>query len=380
MVKTCWKSYISRERTLLDGDTSPQNRDSAGQIDGLLWYKDLGHLVHGEFSMAAVEANRVTEDQSQLESGPLSSIRSGPSGTFIGIYDGHGGPEASQFISDNLFNNLKKFASEHKEISENVIKKAYSKTEEDFFTLVKDKWLSLPAIASTGSCCLVGIIYNGLLYVANVGDSRMVLGRVQRPTQEAIAIQLSTEHSLSIESVREELRSLHPNDPQIVVYKHKVWRVKGIIQISRSIGDAYLKRPEFNKEPLYTRFRLTEPFEKPILGSEPSIVMHKLHPEDQFLIFASDGLWEYLSNQDAVNIVQNFARNGIAKKLIKAALQEAARKREMRYSDLRRIDKGVEDLLIPSLIPIFHLSYTKKDTLFICSGHLYNNNNSPQSV
>jgi pyruvate dehydrogenase phosphatase len=32
---------------------------------------------------------------------------------------------------------------------------------------------------------------------------------------------------------------------------------------------------------------------------------------------------------------------GSAKRLVKAALQEAARKREMRYSDLRKIDKKI---------------------------------------
>lgn len=32
---------------------------------------------------------------------------------------------------------------------------------------------------------------------------------------------------------------------------------------------------------------------------------------------------------------------GSAKRLVKAALQEAARKREMRYADLRKIDKKV---------------------------------------
>lgn len=32
---------------------------------------------------------------------------------------------------------------------------------------------------------------------------------------------------------------------------------------------------------------------------------------------------------------------GIAKKLVKAALREAAKKREMRYSDLKKIDRGV---------------------------------------
>jgi pyruvate dehydrogenase phosphatase len=36
-----------------------------------------------------------------------------------------------------------------------------------------------------------------------------------------------------------------------------------------------------------------------------------------------------------------FLTQGSARRLIKAALQEAARKREMRYSDLTKIDKKV---------------------------------------
>lgn len=81
------------------------------------------------------------------------------------------------------------------------------------------------------------------------------------------------------------------------------------LQVSRSIGDAYLKRAEFNREPLLAKFRLREPFHKPILKAEPSIFVQKLYPEDQFLIFASDGLWEHLSNQEAVDIVNNCPRN-----------------------------------------------------------------------
>lgn len=87
-------------------------------------------------------------------------------------------------------------------------------------------------MASVGSCCLVGLICNGLLYIANVGDSRVVLGRADSDTKNVSAIQVSMEHNANIESVRDELRSLHPRDPQIVQLKHKVWRVKGIIQVS----------------------------------------------------------------------------------------------------------------------------------------------------
>uniref|UniRef100_A0A5B6ZDU7 protein-serine/threonine phosphatase n=1 Tax=Davidia involucrata TaxID=16924 RepID=A0A5B6ZDU7_DAVIN len=337
MVKPCWKPSVEGDRSRRGGGADL----SGGRVDGLLWYKDLGPHVNGEFSIAVIQANGLLEDQSQLESGPLSSLHSGPCGTFIGVYDGHGGPETARFVNDNLFLHLKKFASEQQEISANVIKKAFLATEEEFLSLVKQQWVINPQIASVGSCCLVGIICNGLLYVANVGDSRVVLGRAERSVRGVAAIQLSTEHNASIESVRDELRSLHPHDPQIVVFKHKVWRLKGLIQVSRSIGDAYLKNAEFNREPLLARFRLREPFPKPILSPEPSIFIHKLNPKDQFLIFASDGLWEHLSNQEAVDLVNEYPRNGIAKRLVKAALRVAAKKREMRYSDLKKINRGV---------------------------------------
>ncbi|KAK3014988.1 hypothetical protein RJ639_007241 [Escallonia herrerae] len=365
--------------------------DTAGRQDGLLWYKDIGQHLNGEFSMAVVQANNLLEDQSQIESGSLSLLDSGPYGTFLGVYDGHGGPETSRYINDHLFQHLKSkkldpiiigklgllsaigklvavlftissfiivglrslvlilwwllfvsgFTSEQQSMSVDVIQKAFQATEDGFLSVVTKQWPMKPQIAAVGSCCLVGVICGRTLYVANLGDSRAVLGRLVRATGEVLAIQLSAEHNASIESVRQELHSLHPDDSHIVVLKHNVWRVKGLIQISRSIGDVYLKKAEFNREPLYAKFRLREPFRRPILSSEPSISVHELQPHDQFLILASDGLWEHLSNQDAVKIVQNRPHSGSARRLVKAALQEAAKKREMRYSDLKKIDRGV---------------------------------------
>ncbi|KAJ1436324.1 hypothetical protein SESBI_04356 [Sesbania bispinosa] len=291
--------------------------------------------------MAVVQANNLLEDQSQIESGSLCSNESGPHGTFVGVYDGHGGPETSRFINKHLFQHLKRFTSEQQSMSVDVIRKAFQATEEGFMSVVSSQWSITPQIAAVGSCCLVGVICNGTLFIANLGDSRAVLGRAVKATGEVLAMQLSAEHNASIESVRQELQSLHPDDSNIVVLKHNVWRVKGLIQISRSIGDVYLKKAEFNREPLYAKFRLREPIKRPILSSEPSISVHQLQPHDQFIIFASDGLWEHLSNQEAVDIVQNNPRSGSARRLVKAALQEAAKKREMRYSDLKKIDRGV---------------------------------------
>ncbi|CAI9282384.1 unnamed protein product [Lactuca saligna] len=315
--------------------------DTAGRQEGLLWFKDTGHHLNGDYSMAVVQANMLLEDQSQIESGPLSFHDSGPYGTFVGVYDGHGGPETSRYVNDNLFHNLKRITSEHNSISVDVIRKAFQSTEEGFLSIVAKQWAVKPQLASVGTCCLIGVICNGTLFIANVGDSRAVLGRTVKATGEVIAIQLSVEHNASIESIRQELHTLHPDDPQIVVLKHNVWRVKGLIQISRSIGDVYLKKAEFNREPLYAKFRLRDPIKKPILSSDPSISVHEIQPFDQFLIFASDGLWEQLTNQEAVDIVQKHPHNGSAKRLLKAALHEAAKKREMRYSDLKKIDRGV---------------------------------------
>ncbi|KAJ8451738.1 hypothetical protein Cgig2_007221 [Carnegiea gigantea] len=347
-LKACWRPSSNRY--------AQSGSDAAGRQDGLLWYKDTGQHIGGEFSMAVVQANNLLEDQSQIESGCLSLLDTGPYGTFVGIYDGHGGPETSRYITDHLFHHLKRFAAEQQSMSVDVIKKAFQATEEGFFSLVAKQWPMKPQIAAVGSCCLVGVVCNGILYIANLGDSRAVLGRAVKATGEVLAIQLSAEHNVSIESVRQEMHSMHPEDKDIVVLKHNVWRVKGLIQlwgskdgitvsdvsdVSRSIGDVYLKKTEYNREPLYSKFRLREPFKKPILSSEPAISVHELQPHDQFVIFASDGLWEHLSNQEAVDIVQSNPRNGSARRLIKAALQEAAKKREMRYSDLKKIDRGV---------------------------------------
>ncbi|KAI3980571.1 hypothetical protein MKX01_025136 [Papaver californicum] len=315
--------------------------DTVGRQDGLLWYKDSGQHMNGDFSMAVVQANNLLEDQSQLESGPLSSLESGPYGTFVGVYDGHGGPETARFVNNHLFQHLKRFTTEQKSMSVDVIRKAYQATEEGFLSVVTKQWPIKPQIAAVGSCCLSGVICGGTLYIANIGDSRAVLGRVVKATGEVLAVQLSAEHNASIESVRQELRAAHPDDPHIVVLKHNVWRVKGLIQISRSIGDVYLKRAEFNREPLFVKYRLREPFKRPILSADPAISMHQLQPHDQFLIFASDGLWEHLTNQEAVDLVAKYPHSGIAQRLVKTALQEAAKKREMRYSDLKKIDRGV---------------------------------------
>lgn len=129
---------------------------------------------------------------------------------------------------------VSEFASEQGGLSEDVIKKAFNATEEDFLRLVKRALPAKPQIASVGSCCLVGAISNTKLYVANLGDSRAVLGRSGSGSKitPVVAERLSTDHNVGVDEVRKEVIALHPDDAHIVVYTRGVWRIKGIIQVN----------------------------------------------------------------------------------------------------------------------------------------------------
>ncbi|KAL5983231.1 hypothetical protein ACLOJK_017315 [Asimina triloba] len=299
--------------------------------DALLWSRDLERHSLGEFSFAIVQANASIEDHGQVETCPDA--------TFVGVYDGHGGPDASQFTSDHLFKHLVRLARENETISEDVIRNAFVATEDAFIDHVRKTRECKPLIAAIGSCCLVGFIWGQTLFIANAGDSRAIIGCVST-SNDIIAEQLSRDDNASLEEVRQELKSLHPDDSQIVVLKQGVWRVKGIIQVSRSIGDAYLKMSEFALDPSFKRFWLSEPLRRPVLTAEPIIRKRVICAQNKFLIFASDGLWEHLTNQEAAEIVHNYPREGIAKRLVVMAQQVAAKKREVRYADLTQVDRG----------------------------------------
>lgn len=79
-------------------------RLGGGGGDGLLWHTDLKPHASGDYSIAVVQANSSLEDQSQ--------VFTSPSATYVGVYDGHGGPEASRFVNKRLFPYLhSKFSS-----------------------------------------------------------------------------------------------------------------------------------------------------------------------------------------------------------------------------------------------------------------------------
>ena len=78
------------------------------------------------------------------------------------------------------------------------------------------------------------------------------------------------------------------------------------IQVSRSIGDVYLKRPYSDIDSLLGSNVCCE---KGVLSAKPSVHERLLSSADRFLIFASDGLWDVMTDQEAVDIVQKGPSN-----------------------------------------------------------------------
>lgn len=122
------------------------------------------------------------------------------------------------------------YLKENGTMSEANLKNAFAATEDGFLSLVKMASREEPLVAAIGSCCLVGVIWNDKLYMANLGDSRAVKGYFGE-SNEIIAQQLTEDHNVSRTEVREELKSMHLDDSRIVYQRRGVWRIKGMIQV-----------------------------------------------------------------------------------------------------------------------------------------------------
>lgn len=134
---------------------------------------------------------------------------------------------------------------------------------------------------------------------------------------QTVATPLSSEHNARHHAEQSRLCDAHPNETVQGLVRCKSAAscyVKGHLQPSRSLGDAYLKYHEFrpgegantallpytNKDPARTR-RVRAPFSPPYVLTDPEIQHTTLHSQqDDFLILASDGLWDEMTPEEAV--------------------------------------------------------------------------------
>ncbi|KAJ3683907.1 hypothetical protein LUZ60_014134 [Juncus effusus] len=153
------------------------------------------------------------------------------------------------------------------------------------------------------------------------------------------AVQMSTDHSTSIDEEVVRIRGEHPDDPQAVLNG----RVKGQLKVTRAFGAAFLKKPKCN-EAVLEMFRIEYIGTAPYLSCVPSVLHHRLTSADKFLVLSSDGLYQYFTNEEVVSHVawfmENIPEGDPAQYLVAELLFRAAKKNGMDFHELLDIPHG----------------------------------------
>ena len=246
------------------------------------------------------------------------------------IFDGHAGPRTSELLRSHLpgavgealgaANCLERpYTPNDTHITE-TIKKTFTTLDDQMISQAKEliesdvvdraNAIAAAAIVHSGSCALLALYdpKRRILRVANTGDSRAVLGRWDKDANKYIA------HAMSIDQTgfnQDEVTRLARDHPGEKVVDSKTGRVHGIA-VSRAFGDARWKWPQEVSRRAHEMFWGPTPRSDsmiqtpPYLTAIPEIIETRVntgaHPD--FLVMASDGLWDCMSNEDAVSCVQ----------------------------------------------------------------------------
>lgn len=194
------------------------------------------------------------------------SIKIEATHSFFGLFDGHGGRLVADYVAENLYKNIID-NSNFKTDKLKTIFESYIKTDADLNNYLNEK-----IVSRQGCTAVSAFIENNKIYIANTGDSRAVL------CCNSKAIALSQDHKPDRADEKERIEKLGGQ----IIFKG-CWRVEGNLALSRAIGDKRLH---------------------PFVIPDPEIKIRDIQNDDEFVIIACDGVWDVLSNQDAVDVVK----------------------------------------------------------------------------
>eukprot|EP00919_Chromeraceae_sp_WS-2016_P074010 GHVR01175055.1.p1 GENE.GHVR01175055.1~~GHVR01175055.1.p1 ORF type:complete len:254 (-),score=55.72 GHVR01175055.1:341-1102(-) len=218
--------------------------------------------------------------------------------------DGHGyyGGEVSGFIKKTLPVNLFKELKSMDDI-QGAMKKAFARTGRDLDNSEIDT-------AFSGTTCVSVMFKNKTIICANVGDSRAVMARCR--SGKWYAIPLSDDHK---PDRPDEMKRIIANNGRVESFRGdngeaigpaRVWlkhtEAPGLA-MSRSFGDSIASSVGVTYEPEFKSAEMTN--------------------DDKFVVIASDGLWEFLSNEDVVKIVRRHWQDRSAEAACDELVQQA---------------------------------------------------------
>ncbi|XP_054396688.1 probable protein phosphatase 1N isoform X2 [Pongo abelii] len=213
-----------------------------------------------------------------------------PGWALFAVLDGHGGARAARFgarhLPSHVLEELGPEPSEPEGVRE-ALRRAFLSTDERLRSL----W---PRVETGGSTAVTLLVSPRFLYLAHCGDSRAVLSR-------AGAVAFSTEDHRPLRP--RERERIHAAGGTI-----RRRRVEGSLAVSRALGDfAYKEAPG-------------RPPELQLVSAEPEVAALARQAEDEFMLLASDGVWDTVSGAALAGLVASRLRLGLAPELLCAQL------------------------------------------------------------
>jgi len=249
--------------------------------------------------------NKVNQDRAIIVPNVPNSDPNGSGYSLFGVFDGHG--MLGHDVSSYLLRKMPEWFSKNKGWSKNP----KGALERCFFWLTKQLAKSDVNCTFSGTTAVVCLFNADNIYTANVGDSRAVLAREEQGKLKAIGLSFDQKPDNPKEKERIEKKNgrVEPCKGPMgeFIGPHRVWLknqdMPGLA-MSRSFGDDVASSVG--------------------VISEPEVIVKARSKNDKFMVVASDGVWEFLSNQDVVDIVTKHP--GDIKKATRAVCKESVRK------------------------------------------------------
>mmetsp|Transcript_10212 Transcript_10212/g.26756 ORF Transcript_10212/g.26756 Transcript_10212/m.26756 type:complete len:435 (-) Transcript_10212:491-1795(-) len=212
-------------------------------------------------------------------------LLTGQSGAIVGIYDGHGGAGASQFVSEQMSLSVRNLQEDNpKWEMKQVLASSFNVIDDSYLKIARD------SMKRDGTTAIVAVLNNDLLTIANAGDCRAVLSRGDE------VLRLSDDHKPNREDEKNRIEGAGGK-----VVHFGCWRVISgtspvMLAVSRALGDPDLKKLAGHAGR-----------EADVVSSEPEVEEVTITPgRDAFLVLASDGLWDVFKDEEVVEIVKDY--------------------------------------------------------------------------
>ena len=236
---------------------------------------------------------------------------------FFGVFDGHGksGHHCSRFVRDELPKNLfEKLESLGKDNSVKGTEKAILQAHK----VTSERLLKSPTIESklSGTTSITVLFRDRKMYVSNVGDSRAIIVSTDNEGKMKVSA-LSSDHTPYRKDERFRVmkygaRILSLGQLQSGATSKTSFASLGGLNLGEDIDEGGDPPRVWAKEGEYPGTAFTRSFgdqmaEELGVTAEPEVLVKEITSNDQYVIIASDGVFEFLTNQMVADIISTTA-------------------------------------------------------------------------